>query len=235
MCGRFRLSRDGRQIVQDFAVEGEIEWRPRYNIAPTDLVPTIRQDPSRPVRIVALARWGLIPYWAKDAKIAYTTINAMSETASSKPAFSEAMKRRRCLIPADAFYEWRKLGPKQKQPYSFAMADDSVFAFAGLWERWKNANNEIVESCTILTTTPNALVSDIHNRMPAILRAQDYDLWLDPGIREPARVADLLVPFDARLMKKYPVSTRVNSVKNDDPECAREVTLPESVGSSLFG
>jgi len=235
MCGRFRLSRDGRQIVEDFAVEGEIEWRPRYNIAPTDLVPTIRQHPSRPVRNVALDRWGLIPYWAKDAKIAYTTINAMAETASSKPAFSEAMKRRRCLIPADAFYEWRKLGPKQKQPYSFGMADDSVFAFAGLWERWKNANNEIVESCTILTTTPNALVSDIHNRMPAILRAQDYDLWLDPGIREPARVADLLVPFDARLMKKYPVSTRVNSVKNDDPECAREVTLPESVGSSLFG
>ena len=138
------------------------------------------------------------------------------------------------MIPADAFYEWRKLGPKQKQPYSFGMADDSVFAFAGLWERWKNANNEIVESCTILTTKPNALVRDIHNRMPVILRAQDYDLWLDPGIREPVRVADLLMPFDARLMKKYPVSTRVNSVKNDDPECAKEVSLTEPVESSLF-
>jgi putative SOS response-associated peptidase YedK len=234
MCGRFRLSRHGKEVAEDFAVEDEIEWTPRYNIAPTDVIPTIRQDSVRPVRRFSLARWGLIPYWAKDSAIGFKTINAMSETAASKPAFREAIQRRRCLIPADAFYEWKTLGPKQKQPYTFGMADGSMFAFAGLWDRWKDPNQQTVESCTILTTNANALVADVHNRMPVILRREDYDLWLDPGISDPARIADLLKPFDPRWMKKYPVSTRVSSVKNDDPECAREITLPEQSARNLF-
>jgi putative SOS response-associated peptidase YedK len=225
MCGRFRLSQDGKQIIEDFSLEGEVEWAPRYNIAPTDPVPTIRQDPKNPVRDFALMRWGLIPFWAKDPAIGVKTINAMSETAASKPAFRESMRTRRCLVLADGFYEWARIGPKEKQPYNFGMADGSIFAFAGLWDRWRDAAGNKVLSCTILTTRPNALVAEVHNRMPAILRREDYDVWLDPGITDPARVADLLLPFDARQMKKYPVSQRVNSVKNDDPECAREIQL----------
>jgi putative SOS response-associated peptidase YedK len=234
MCGRYRLSKDGKQIVEDFAVEGEVEWSPRYNIAPSEMIPTIRQHRTRPVRTFALARWGLIPSWAKDAAIGFRTINAMSETAASKPAFKQAMQWRRCLIPADGFYEWKTLGAKQKQPYSFGMADDSTFAFAGLWDKWRDPQGNVVESCTILTTKPNALVSEIHDRMPAILRREGYDCWLDPGIVEPARVADLLLPFDPRLMKKYPVSTRVNSVKNDGPDCAKEINPDELSTPNLF-
>jgi putative SOS response-associated peptidase YedK len=222
VCGRYRLSRNGKQVAEEFAVEEGIEWYPRYNIAPTDQVPTIRQDRSEPIRHLALMRWGLIPFWANDASIGAKTINAMSETAATKPAFREAMKMRRCLIPADSFYEW-VLGPKQRQPYSFGMADDSIFAFAGLWERWKDTTGQQILSCTILTTSPNTLLAEVHDRMPAILRPDDYDLWLDPGITDPARVVHLLTPFEAKLMKKYPVSTRVNSVKNDDAECAREI------------
>jgi putative SOS response-associated peptidase YedK len=225
MCGRYRLTRDGKQIVEDFALEGEVEWAPRYNMAPTDPVPTIRQDPKNPLRHFALMRWGLIPFWAKDPSIGYKTINGMSETAASKPAFREPMQSRRCLIPADGFYEWARLGPKEKQPYNFAMADDAMFAFAGLWDRWRDSTGNQVLSCTILTTRPNALVKDVHDRMPAILRREDYDLWLDPGITDPASVADLLAPFDAQQMKKYPVSSRVNSVKNDDPQCAQEIQI----------
>lgn len=227
MCGRYRLSRDGKQIIEDFAVEGEVEWSPRYNIAPTDQVPVIRQDAKNPIRRCALMRWGLIPFWAKDPAIGARTINGVSETATTKPAFREPMQRRRCLIPADGFYEWARIGPKEKQPYNFGMANGSVFAFAGLWDRWRDSAGQEILSCTILTTRPNALVVNVHNRMPAILRREDYDLWLDPGITEPARVTDLLGPFDARQMKRYPVSQRVNSVKNDDPQCSQEIQLPE--------
>lgn len=226
MCGRYRLSRDGKLIVEDFALEGEVEWSPRYNIAPTDPAPVIRQDPKEPARNVTLMRWGLIPFWAKDPSIGAKTINGMSETAATKPAFREAMQKRRCLVPADGFYEWARTGPKEKQPYNFGMADGALFAFAGLWDRWRDASGNKILSFTILTTRPNALVANIHDRMPAILRREDYEIWLDPGIANPAKVADLLAPFDARQMRKYPVSSRVNSVKNDDPQCAQEIQLP---------
>lgn len=170
-------------------------------------------------------RWGLIPYWAKDQSIGLRTINAMSETAAEKPAFRDAMSRRRCLVPADGFYEWVRLRPKEKQPYNFGMIDDSVFAFAGLWERWRDPAGDNIETCTILTTKPNRLVADVHDRMPVILRAEDYDLWLDPGVTDAARVADCLQSFDAKLMKKHPVGKRVNRPENDDEECVREVSI----------
>lgn len=175
-------------------------------------------------------RWGLIPYWAKDPSIGLRTINAMSETAAEKPAFRDAMRWRRCLIPADAFYEWKRLGrkrlgPKEKQPYSFGIADDSPFAFAGLWERWHKQTDETIETCTILTTKPNSLVADVHDRMPVMLRPEEYDLWLDPGVTDPGRIADCLRPFDAALMRKYPVSARVNRVENDDQECSQEISI----------
>jgi putative SOS response-associated peptidase YedK len=133
------------------------------------------------------------------------------------------MRMRRCLVPADGFFEWRTIGPKQKQPFNIGMADDSVFAFAGLWERWRDPAGEFLETCTILTTRTNSIVAEVHARMPVILQTEDYDLWLDPGITQPALVANCLKPYEARLMKKYPVSARVNRPENDDQSCAQEV------------
>jgi putative SOS response-associated peptidase YedK len=219
MCGRYRLSRRKQLIQQYFDTAEEVDWEPRYNIAPSQQVGIVRQDRTKPERHLSLARWGLIPFWAKDPNIGFKTINARSETAPSKPAFREAFRTRRCLVPADGFYEWQRSG-KAKQPFHFGMGDDSLFAFAGLWDRWKDPTGQVVESCSILTTTPNALLADVHNRMPAILSPENYDLWLDPGLERVNAVTELLSPFDARLMKRYPVSTRVNFVKNDDPDCA---------------
>jgi putative SOS response-associated peptidase YedK len=146
------------------------------------------------------------------------------------------MKKRRCLIPADGFYEWKKIDPKIKQAYNIGMADDGLFAFAGLWDRWKDPDGKPIESCTILTTDANGLLKDIHTRMPVILNRDDYDLWLDPGVTDPAQVADLLKPFDARLMRVYPVSSTVNKVSNDGPECAEKsrVVSGSLKQSSLF-
>jgi putative SOS response-associated peptidase YedK len=233
MCGRYRLTAKERYIRDHFGLDEDPSWTPRWNIAPSQHVATIRQDAKEPKRIFSLLRWGLIPYWAKDASIGFKTINAMSETAAGKPAFRDAIRQRRCLIPADGFFEWKKLGPKEKQPYNFGMIDDSVFSFAGLWERWRDPAGEIVGTCTILTTKPNSLVADVHDRMPVILKPDDYDLWLDPGVTDAALVAHCLKPFDPRLMKKYPVSTRVNRPENDDEECGREVPVA-STAPRLF-
>jgi putative SOS response-associated peptidase YedK len=225
MCGRYRLTAKERYLRDHFGLDDDPSWTPRWNIAPTQQVATVRQDAREPRRIFRLVRWGLIPYWAKDPAMGFKTINAQAETAVEKPAFREAMRRRRCLIPADGFYEWQKITPQEKQPYHFSMLDDSVFALAGLWESWRDPAGQTIETCTILTTKPNALVAAVHDRMPAILTPESYDLWLDPGITDPSRVIECLTPFDARLMKKYPVSTRVNRAENDDPECAQEIQL----------
>ena len=225
MCGRYRLTAKERYIRDHFGFEYDLSWAPRWNIAPTQQIPIVRQDNKQPERTFGLVRWGLIPYWAKDRSIGAKTINAMSETAAEKPAFRDAMSRRRCLIPADAFYEWLRVGVKEKQPYSFGMIDDSVFAFAGLWDRWRDPAGEVLETCTILTTKPNLLVADVHDRMPVILRREDYDLWLDPGVTNATLVAEYLKPFHSGLMKKYPVSTRVNRTENDGPDCALEVPI----------
>jgi putative SOS response-associated peptidase YedK len=150
--------------------------------APSQSVGIIRQDREKLERRFSLARWGLIPYWAKDASIGYKLINARSETVASKPAFWEAFESRRWLIPADAFYEWKRVGTA-KQTFHFGLQDDSLFAFAGLWDRWKDASGRAVESCSILTTAPNSLLADVHDRMPVILSPEHYDLWLDPGFK----------------------------------------------------
>ena len=223
MCGRYKLTAKERWLSEYFSIPAEdIEWAARWNIAPTDEVATVRQDRHEPKRIFAKMRWGLIPYWAKDASIGVKAINAASETAAEKPMFRESIRKRRCLIPADGFYEWKQIGPKKKQAYHIGMKEYELFAFAGLWDRWKGPDGNPIESCTILTTQANSLVKDIHDRMPAILNPEEYDLWLDPGVTDPARVADLLKPFNAREMRVYPVSATVNSVKNDGPECAEE-------------
>ena len=151
-------------------------------------------------------------------------INARSETASTNPAFRDALKSRRCLIPADGFYEWSRTG-KTKQPYCFEVNDGQLFAFAGIWEGWRDSTGNRIKTCSILTTTPNAVTASVHDRMPVILDPDSYDLWLDPGMKDVATISDLLKPYDARLMRCFPVSTRINSVANDDEACSAPVEL----------
>lgn len=229
MCGRYRLSKRKQLVEEHFqAVSEDVQdWNPRYNIAPTQPVPAIRQNPKEPHRDLSLLRWGLVPAWAKNASEAAKRINARSETAQTQPVFRDALKFRRCLIPADGFYEWQKKGTN-KQPYCFEVNRGELFAFAGIWERWKNPSGEWIKTCSILTTAPNAVTSVIHDRMPAILNPDDYDLWLDPGMRDTKVVSELLKPFDARLMRCYPVSTRINNAANDDENCSRAVELSDA-------
>jgi len=227
MCGRYRLSRRKQIIEEHFDSSGDDDWNPRYNIAPTQPIPVIRQNPKEPVRELSLVRWGLIPSWAKDSSIAAQMINARSETAATKPAFRDALKSRRCLILADGFYEWMRTG-KTKQPYCFEVNGGELFAFAGLWDRWKDPSGNWIRTCSIMTTTPNAITSPVHDRMPVILDPDSYDLWLDPGMTKVEAVSDLLKPYDARLMRCYSVSTRVNSVANDDERCSSPVELAQT-------
>ena len=228
MCGRYRLSRR-KQLVDEYfgTVSGEDDWVPRYNIAPSQPVVTIRQDAGEPVRKLSIMQWGLVPSWAKEPGIGYKTINARAETVATTPSFREPFKSQRCLVPADGFYEWQRDG-KTKQPYCFEVNDGELFAFAGLWDEWKNAQGELIESCTILTTMSNSLLADIHDRMPVILRQDDYELWLDPAFRDTPSLSEMLRPFDAGLMSRHPVSTRVNRVQNDDAECEKPLELGES-------
>jgi putative SOS response-associated peptidase YedK len=230
MCGRYRLSRR-KQLVEEYfdTASDEPDWTPRYNIAPTQPIPVIRQHPKEPIRQLSLMRWGLIPSWAKNSSAAASMINARAETAATKPAFRDALKSRRCLMPADGFYEWSRTG-KAKQPYCFEVNEGKLFAFAGLWERWKDPSGQWVKSCSILTTTPNAVTSAVHDRMPVILHPDSYDLWLDPGMQNVGAVSELLNPYDPRQMRCYPVSTRINHVANDDEACSAHVELAETQG-----
>ena len=233
MCGRYRLSRLKQIIEEHFdAISGEEDWTPRYNIAPTQPAPVVRQHPKEPRRVLSLMRWGLIPMWAKDISGAAGKINARSETVATLPAFRDALKSRRCLVPADGFYEWWRTDG-QKQPFCFEVTNGELFAFAGLWERWKNPNGEWVKSFSVLTTTSNAVTSLVHDRMPVILDRTDYDLWLDPAMTTVEAVTDMLKPYRADLMRSYPVSPRVNHVANDDAECSIPVS-PVPSQSNLF-
>src|SRR5262245_51633091 len=228
MCGRYRLSRRKQIIEESFdTADWQDDWSPRYNIAPTQPVPVIRQHPKEPVRQISLMKWGLVPNWARDASIASSTINAKSETASEKPAFRDPFKYRRCLIPADGFYEWKRSG-SSKQPYCFEVQNGEVFAFAGLWDGWKDADGQWIKTCSILTTLPNAVTATVHNRMPVILDRECYELWLDPSVTSVEVISELLKPFDARLMRCYPISAKVNHVANDDEECSRPVEVFEN-------
>ena len=234
MCGRYRLSKRKQLIAESFDVSWDdlADWNPRYNIAPTQPVPIIRQHPKEPVRKLSLVRWGLIPSWAKDVSSAAKMINARSETVSTQPAFRDALKTRRCLVPADGFYEWQRRG-SVKQPFCFEVNNGELFAFAGLWDHWKDNKGTWVKSCSILTTTPNAVTATVHDRMPVILDPSNYDLWLDPGMTSPDAACDLLRPYNAQFMHSYPVSTRINNVVNDDEQCTAPAQITEAQ-SSLF-
>jgi putative SOS response-associated peptidase YedK len=224
MCGRYGLALTSEQLAEvlELDVSNVPEIRPRYNIAPTQPAPVVGVGREAP-RGVSLLRWGLIPWWAKDRRIGARLINARSETADDKPAFRDAFAERRCLVPADGFYEWQKLaaaaGAKpRKQPWHIQLADGDPFAFAGLWERWRDPETaDKVFTFTILTTQPNALVRPMHGRMPVILPRETWDAWLDPAT--PAtELRGLLVPLPAERMTAWPVATLVNYVGNDAPE-----------------
>lgn len=232
MCGRYRLSRRKQILEEYFGVVWDADWSPRFNIAPTQSVPVVRQHPTEPRRDLSLMRWGLIPSWAKAPSIDAGMINARSETAHEKPAFRDALKFRRCLILADGFYEWKRTGAA-KQPHCFEVNQGELFAFAGLWDGWKDSSGQWVKTCSILTTSPNAVTSTVHDRMPVILEPDSYDLWLDPGISKVSELSHLLVPFVAKSMRSYPVSTRINHVANDDEECCQPVEIAPAQ-SGLF-
>jgi putative SOS response-associated peptidase YedK len=217
MCGRFTLTidPDELQAAFDLSAPPPADLAPRYNIAPSQAVAVIANGPSRKLEFF---KWGLIPSWAKDPKIGNRLINARAETLNEKPSFRVALKKRRCLILADGFYEWKKDG-KTKTPMYLQLKGGEPFAFAGLWETWKSPEEELIKSCTIITTGPNALVRKIHDRMPVILPAKAYDLWLSPDELPAEKALPLLKPFAAAQMKAVSVSPLVNNPAFDSREC----------------
>ncbi len=223
MCGRFSLGADAATLVAQFDLFEGPAWTPRYNIAPTQEVLVVVRDPTKAQRQARRHRWGLIPSWAKDKAIGNQLINAQAETAATKPAFRAAFRKRRCLILADGFYEWKKEN-RHKQPFHIRLRDGRPFAFAGLWEHWAGGEGTAIDSCTILTTTPNDLLRPLHHRMAVILEPAAYDLWLDPAIQEVDCLQPLLRPYPGEMMTAFPVSTRVNNPAHDAPDCVAPLT-----------
>jgi putative SOS response-associated peptidase YedK len=218
MCGRFTLTVSSETIARQFELAEVPELEPRYNIAPTQPVPAVRLSRAADGRVLDLLHWGLIPSWAKDPGMGSRLINARVETAAEKPAFRAAFRKRRCLIVADGFYEWQARGSR-KQPFWFRLEDGQPFAFAGLWERWRDPESDAaIDSCTILTGPANRLVSPVHDRMPIILRPDDYAAWLDTTGEDLDRLQALLRPYAPEEMVAVPVSQRVNSPANEGPE-----------------
>ena len=220
MCGRFTLRTPQQVLVSQFAVETQTTLFPRFNIAPSQPVAVVRAvaDSVGAKRELVKLRWGLVPSWAQDPAVGNQMINARVETAATKPAFRSAMRNRRCLIPVDGFYEWKKVG-KQKQPYFIHLADDKPFAFAGLWEQWSDPEGRPLETCTILTTDANPLLRPLHDRMPVIVEPGDYATWLDPAQTDPSQLRPMFASLTANQLVMSPVSTLVNSPANDDPRC----------------
>ena len=222
MCGRFTHAQSWSELVELYRItetDRPLNIPARYNVAPTEDVPAVRHSENGGRELVML-RWGLIPPWAKDAAIGAKTINARAETVAEKPSFRNAIKRRRCLIAADGFYEWRTEPSGSKTPFLIRLRDGEPFAFAGLWERWDKApDGRPIESCTIITTAANTRMRPIHTRMPVIMAPESREAWLDVDGHDAGRVLDLLVPYPADAMEVVRVSRRVNNVANDDPEC----------------
>ena len=219
MCGRYTLTAPSESLAEMLpGLEITDEISPRYNIAPTQEVAVV---PNNGENRMEYFRWGLIPSWAKDPKIGNRMINARSETLAEKPSFRTAYKRRRCLVLADGYYEWRReeeRGPKT--PYYIRMTSEKPFAFAGLWESWRQAGEDTsLQSCTIITCPPNEKLERIHHRMPVILEQEEYDVWLNLEEQASAELNHLLKPYPAEEMTAYPVSRLVNQPKNDSPEC----------------
>jgi putative SOS response-associated peptidase YedK len=222
MCGRFILKTSLVRLQGAFGFAERPNLQARYNIAPGQAVPVVRMSANGQGRELAMLSWGLIPFWSKETKIAHKCVNARAESLATAPSFREAFRRRRCLIPADGFYEWRKVdGRAAKQPMLIRRRDGEPFGLAGLWEHWRGPE-QAIESCTIITTTANELTAPIHHRMPVILDAADHERWLDPSRRDGG---ELLRPCPAEWLEAVPVSPRVNSVRDEGPELL-EAALP---------
>jgi putative SOS response-associated peptidase YedK len=217
MCGRYTLQTPSPALADLFQLPLFPDQPPRYNIAPTQPVAIVRRASSGDGREAALLRWGLIPGWANDPTIGNRLINARAETVAEKPSFRSAFAQRRCLVPADGFYEWQTQKGK-KQPFYFRLRSGGPFAFAGLWERWAG-EEEIIESCSLLTTEANELVRPVHERMPVVLAVVEHERWLDPQPQPPGSLQALLRPYPAAEMVADPVGFRVNNPRNDDPTC----------------
>jgi putative SOS response-associated peptidase YedK len=235
MCGRFVLITPGRDLAERFGLEEEPAPAPRYNIAPTQMIAIIRLNRETGLRRLDFVRWGLVPSWSKDSAIGNKLINARAESAAEKPAFRSAFKSRRCLVPADGYYEWKKAKGGRKQPYFVGNADGTPLAFAGLWEEWRAPEDRIIESCAILTTEANALTQPIHDRMPVILHPKDYGLWLDPEIKAPALLKPLLQPYSSEGMRAIPVNPKVNKPGYDAPDCLEVAPVNEDWVIDSFG
>jgi putative SOS response-associated peptidase YedK len=222
MCGRFTLHASPEAVADLLELAAPPILAPRYNIAPTQPVGIVRVEGRGGPRRWALVHWGLIPAWSKDPGIGARMINARAETVAEKPSFRAAWRRRRCLVPADGFYEWQR-GEKGKQPFYIRRPDQALFAFAGLWERWVGADGSELESCTVLTTEPNALMAAIHNRMPVILEPADFADWLGHGgdatPQELEKLQHLLRPYPAELLEAVPVSRYVNNPRHEGAAC----------------
>ena len=206
----------------------EPEWSPRYNLGPMQRVLAIRLQPEG-TRLAEPLLWGLVPGWAKDPKIGSQMVNARGETVATKPSFRNAFKRRRCLIPVSGYYEWQIINSKTKQPWHIFRADGCVLACAGLWESWQAPDGSHLETCAIITTTPNENLAEIHDRMPVILAEEHWSLWLDPTMEEPPALTELLVSCPSDWLEKTPVSSLVNSVRHESPECLTPIRLPRSL------
>jgi putative SOS response-associated peptidase YedK len=224
MCGRFTLRAPASVIAEQFSLFELPPLQPRFNIAPTQPVPVVRANPQQVQthREFVLLHWGLVPSWAKDRAIGSRMINARAETAAEKPAYRSALRRRRCMVVADGFYEWQTVG-KHRQPMFIHLRDDRPMALAGLWESWEGADHTLLESCTILTTEANDLIRPIHDRMPVIVAPEDYQRWLDPELQKPEQIVPLLRPYPSEPLETYAVSTLVNSPARDDERCVARV------------
>ena len=218
MCGRFTLKTPPQVVAELFGLDEVPAWEPRYNIAPTQPVAAVRAARDGGQRELVFLHWGLIPSWADDWRIGNRMINARSETVAEKPAFRRAFRQRRCLVPADGFFEWQRQGTK-KQPYYIHRRDGRPLAIAGLWEHWAGAGSGPVESCTLLTTAANATLRPLHDRMPVLLEPAQFDTWLDPEQHSVESLVALLAPADDAVLEAYAVSTVVNSPRNDSPAC----------------
>lgn len=224
MCGRFTLTATFPEIIDRFEIQNLFDedfYSPNYNVAPSQNVLAVINDGT--YNRLGYLRWGLIPYWANDPKIGYKMINARAETLTEKPSYRNAYKKRRCLILADSFYEWKRHEDKSKTPMRIKLKSDDLFAMAGLWETWKSPDDESIHSCTVITTKPNELVKDIHDRMPVILKPEDESVWLDKSITDTDRLNDLLAPLPEDLMEAYEVSSLVNSPKNNSPNLIQKI------------
>lgn len=232
MCGRYSLAKTKDELEARFKAELLETFSPRYNVAPTQLMPVITSDSPGGF---SHFYWGVTPEFAKNKPVSPKFINARAETIAEKASFKTAFQKRRCLIPADGFFEWKPLGKKSKIPHRFTLADDKLFSFAGIWEEYENENGDIKHTFLILTTSPNELVSSIHDRMPVILTQEAEKTWLSKYASE-KELLDTLKPFSANEMITYPVSTQVNLTTNDHPSLLRKTSPMDQFGNyTLFG